>query len=75
MEKHRRWRNICQRHIGRLAYLQKLKEFLIKYFVIKLVTKFNFPVCRLDKTVSRAGPHNVMFGNRSKMKQLLTDQQ
>jgi hypothetical protein len=40
--------------------------------VIWLVSKFHFPVCPLDKTVSRAPRHNVMFGNWSKMKQFLT---
>ena len=29
------------------------------------MSTFNFSVCRLVKTVSRAGPQNVMFGNRS----------
>jgi hypothetical protein len=38
------------------------------------VSKFNFSVCRLVKTVSRAGPQNIMFGNRSAMKHLLTGQ-
>ena len=44
------------------------------YIVIQLVSKFNCSVCRLVKTVSRAGPQNVMFGNRSARKHLLTGQ-
>jgi hypothetical protein len=39
-------------------------RILQRYIVVaalKQVLKFNFPVCRLVKTVSRAAPPNVMF--------------
>ena len=45
------------------------------------MSKFNFPVCQLDKTVLCAGSQNVMFNacfgetaTWSTMKQLLTGQ-
>ena len=49
----------------------------------EFTTKFNVSVCRLVKTVSRAGPQNIIAvhcmlwrgGNRSTMKYLLTCQQ
>jgi hypothetical protein len=41
------------------------------YIASGKVKFFCFP---LVKTVSRAGPQNVMFGNRSAMKHLLTGQ-
>ena len=34
---------------------------IIINFVIQLVSKFNFSVFRLDKSVSRPGPQNVVF--------------
>ena len=49
---------------------------------IVIVSKFNFSVLRLDKSVSRAGPQNAAFTrltrqqvNRSITKHLLTGQQ
>jgi hypothetical protein len=48
------------------------KQYVLLYSWCQL--KFNFSVCRLVKTVSRASPQNVMFGKRSTMKHLLTGQ-
>jgi hypothetical protein len=36
-------------------------HFILLYIVSVIVSKFNFFVCRLVKTVSRAGPQNVTF--------------
>jgi hypothetical protein len=62
-----------KRHATELTkYVWELKNRNIGCYIVSV--KVQFSVCRLVKTVSRAGPQNVMFGNRSAIKHLLTGQ-